>query len=461
MMLDAGDRAQATGWTARATRLLDEGQHDCVERGYLLLPLALQLVAQGNMAAALDRFGEAAAIGQRFGDRDLVGLARQGQGRMLVRLGQIDRGMPLLDEVMVAVTAGEVSSPVVGQIYCSVIAACFESFDMRRAQEWTDALSRWCAAQPDLVPYRGQCLVYRAEMKLLLGQWADALNEARHACERLAAPPVRPAAGAAFYLLAELSRLRGEVADAEKSYRRASEAGRTPQPGLALLWLAQGRRDAAKAAIDRLVNEAGDRRLRARLLAADVEILLAAKEVAAARRAADELASIAATLSTPYFTAVSDRASGAVQLAEGDARAALGSLRRSFAIWQENDIRYEAARVSELIGVSCRELGDTESGRMELDAARRVFEQLGATPDLERVEELLHTADPSRANGELTAREVQVLRLVARGKTNRVIAAELEISEKTVARHVSNIFTKLDLSSRSAATAYAYQHHLV
>ena len=458
MLSHTGDLARAAGWTARARRLLEECGNDCVERGYLLVPQALQLLIDGDIASAHTTFAEAAAIGDRFADADLASLARQGQGRTLIRLGEHARGTALLDEAMVAVTAGEVSPAIAGTVYCSVVSACFERYDVHRAQEWTHALSRWCAAQPDLVPYRGECLVYRVEITLLRGDWAGALHEAKEARERLAGAGMR--AGTAQYLIAELHRLRGETVEAEEAYHVASDAGRTPQPGLALLWLAQGRIDAACAALGRVGAETREPRARLRILAAHIDALLASGDVADARRAADEIASIARGLDTPFVNAVSAHATGRVSLAAGDPRAALTSLRRASTIWHDIDVPYEIGRVHLHIGLACRELGDAEGGRLEWETSRRLFTQLGATTDLASVEALIHTPMPATTDG-LTAREIEVLRHIASGKTNRRIAADLRISEKTVARHVSNIFTKLNLSSRAAATAYAFQHKLV
>jgi len=455
-LLNKGELARSSGWVARARRLLDEGRHDCVERGYLLWPAALEHMFSGDAAAAHATFGEATKIGERFADTDLVVLARHGQGRALIHLGETARGVALLDEAMVAITAGEVSPIVVGDVYCSVIEACWEIFDVRRAQEWTSALSRWCDSQSDSVVYRGQCLVHRAEIMQLHGAWPDALEEIHLACERLS-HPAHPAIGAALYQQAELHRLRGEFASAEKAYRQASQRGREPQPGLAQLRLAQGQVEAAATAIRRAVDEGHDRATRARVLAAGVEILLALRDLDAARAAANELSTIAGDLDATFLRALSATATGALLIAENDARQALDVLRRAWASWRDLDAPYEAARVRVLVALACRALGDEDGAEMELDAARATFELLGAAVDLARVQALLRTTELPARDG-LTGREVQVLTLVATGRTNRAIAGELFISEKTVARHVSNIFTKLGLSSRAAATAYAYEH---
>jgi DNA-binding CsgD family transcriptional regulator len=459
-LLNSGELARSGGWVARARRLLDDGRHDCVEQGYLLYPVAVQAIFGGDNAAACATFVQAADIGDRFREPDLVTMARVGQGRALIRLGEPAKGVALLDEAMVAVTAGEVSAIVAGDTYCTVIEGCQETFDLRRAQEWTAALAHWCASQPDLDRFRGQCLVHRAEIMVLHGAWSDAMDEAQRAYERFLRGPSHPAVGSAFYQLAELGRLRGEFVKADEMYRQAHQVGREPQPGLALLRLAQGDVGAAQAAIRRVLDEARDRVSRATLLPAYVEIMLAAGDLAAARIGADQLSQIAADLEAPLLRAVAAHATGAVLLGEGDGRAALEALRRGWTVWHGLDAPYEAARARVLLGLACRELGDQDGATMELDAARWVFQQLGAMPDVVRVETLARDT-ATQTVGSLTGRELQVLRLVATGMGNRAIAAELFLSEKTVARHLSNIFTKLDVSSRSAATAYAYEHGLV
>ncbi|MCJ7437432.1 MAG: LuxR C-terminal-related transcriptional regulator [Acidimicrobiia bacterium] len=456
-LLNRGDLARGGGWVDRSQRLLDDARLECVEQGYLRYPVALRAIFEGDGATAHAAFTEAAEIGSRFDDTELVTLARVGVGRCRIYMGEVAEGLALLDEAMVAVTAREVSPIAIGDVYCTVIEACQELFDLRRVHEWTAALSHWCESQPDLVLYRGQCLVHRAEIMFLHGAWSDAMEEAVRACEWLADDN---AVGAAFYQRAELHRVRGEFEKAESAYRRANELGREPQPGFALLRLAQDQLGAADAAIRRLFDEAQDPSARVNVLGTYVEIVLAGGDVTAARAATNELSLIAAEMNAQFVSALAASCAGAVQLAEGDARAALGVLRQAWSGWRSLDAPYESARVRVLIGLACRALGDDDGADMELDAACSAFRHLDAVPELARVETLSGRASVLVAGG-LTAREVEVLTLVATGRTNRAIADDLFISEKTVARHVSNIFVKLGLSSRSAATAYAYEHDLV
>jgi DNA-binding CsgD family transcriptional regulator len=456
-LLGRGALAPASGWLARAERVLDEGQLDCVVRGYLLIPVAIQRVVQGDPSAAHDAFSQAAEIARRFGDRDLASLACHGRGRALIRLGNISEGVALLDEAMASVIAGDVTSIVAGDVYCSVLEACQETFDVRRAFEWTTSLARWCATQPDLVRYRGECLLYRAEVLLLRGNWRDAARDAQDACELLRS---RPAVGAALYRLGEVHRLRREFSKAEDAYTRAHERGRKPQPGLSLLRLAQGQIDAAAASIRGVLLDTRARAARARMLAAAVEILLAAEDLASARVASAELSEIAIAFGAPLLAAASAHGTGAVLLADGDIEAASRSLRQACEIWRDLEMPYEEAQTCLLLAAVCEERGDQDGRRLELDTARRLFEQLNADPGLASLAE--DSDRPTRQPaGSLSEREVQVLRLVAAGKTNRAIANELFISEKTVARHVSNIFGKLGVSSRTGATAWAFHHNLI
>jgi DNA-binding CsgD family transcriptional regulator len=454
-----GDSAQASGWLSRARRLL-ETEGDCVEKGYLLLPVGMAAAQQRDLEAAHAAFVEAASIGQKFGDRDLASLALQGQGRVLVRRGEIAAGVALLDEAMVAVMANDVSPIVAGGIYCSVIDACGEIFDLRRAQEWTAALEQWCSSQPDMVPYRGHCLIRRAEIMQLRGAWPDALLEARCACERLSQPVPKPAVGAAFYRKAEMHRLLGEVEEAEEAYRAAAEWERVPRPGLALLRLARGEVKAAQSEIRHVVDVVIEPGKRAEALAAQAEIAMAGHDLATARCAADELSKIATRIGAEFLLAVAACTQGAVLLAEGDTPSAVVSLRQALATFRHLEAPYEAARVQVCLARAYRAQGNDESASHELQAAREVFRKLGAVTELGRIVAPVALPATSPA-GPLTQREIEVVKLVASGITNREIAKKLNISEKTVARHLNNIFNKLDLSSRAAATAYAYQHGLL
>ena len=380
------------------------------------------------------------------------------QGAAAVAGGEVAAGLALLDEAMVAAVAGELTPPVTGTIYCEVIEVCHQVAELRRAREWTQALTSWCDSQPGLVTFTGQCLVHRAEILRLGGAWPEAVEAARRAAERLAEADDELAIGAASYQQAEAHRALGQLEAAEAAYQLASRWGMEPQPGLALLRLAQGRTEAAAAAIRRVLTETGDRLGRARLLPAAVEILLATGDLDGAREAAGELAGIAGDYRTQALRAAADHALGAVCLAEGDAGAAVTALRRAWRAWRELEAPYEAARARLLIGLACRDLGDEDAAAMELEAARTVLAGLGAGPELDRLDRL---AGAVPAAGGLTGRELEVLRLVAAGATNHAIATRLHLADKTVHRHVSNIYAKLGVSSRAGATAYAYQHHLV
>ena len=409
--------------------------------------------------AAYATASQAASLGERFSDTDLIAAARHGQGRSLINQGAVVAGLKCLDETMLAVVAGELSPIMTGLMYCSVIDTCRQVYALGRAREWTSAFSRVCAQQPDMIAFTGTCLVHRSEILQLLGSWPDALTEACRACERALSAERKPP-GAAFYQQAEIHRLRGEFAKAEEAYRAASERGCEPQPGLALLRLAQGRTDAACAAIRRSTTATHDRLARARLLPAYFEIMLAVGDVADARRARDQLQELADVFDTDGLRAVVAQADGAIALGEGRPSAALDPLRRAFDGWQRLEAPYDAARVRVLIAEACRALGDNEAATLERQAARSEFARLGAQADLHRLDAPA-TAAPPGAGNPLTTRERQVLRLVSTGRTNRDIADELCVSERTIDRHVSNILSKLDVPTRAAAAVYAVHHKIL
>jgi DNA-binding CsgD family transcriptional regulator len=454
-----GEAGRASGWLGRARRMVERAGRDCVERGYLLTPLVFEHEAAGDYETAAATAAEAAAIGERFGDADLFALAMQAQGYLLVMQGHTVAGLALLDEAMVAVTAGELSPIVSGLVYCGVILGCQAAYDPRRAQEWTAALTHWCEQQPDMVAFTGRCLTHRAEIMCLHGAWRDALEEARRAGRRCAQGNNHMAAGEAFYLQGEVHRLRGNLAAAEAVYRDASRCGREPQPGLALLRLARGDADTAAAAIRRVLDETAEPPRRARMLPAYVEIMLATGDADEAGGACDELEQIAQGHESEMLGAMAAQARGALELAGGDLRPALVSLRHAAKVWQQLGAPYEAARSRTLVGLACRALRDADAAAFELEAARGVFAGLGAATDLARTESLLRPA--AGASRGLTSRELQVLRLVAAGQTNKAIAAALVLSDRTVDRHVSNIFAKLGVASRAAATAYVYEQRLL
>jgi ATP/maltotriose-dependent transcriptional regulator MalT len=455
-----GEFARSGGWFARARRVIADAGIESAARGYLLVPDAMERLAHGDTDGCDALYREVLTFGERFGDPDLVAMGRLGRGEAAIAAGRSDAGLALLDEVMVAATTGEVSPLMTGILYCAVIEACMHAFDLGRAAEWTDALEHWCA-EHEIVPFRGQCLVHRSQVLQAHGEWTSALTEARNAQELLARSDHR-AVGSAWYQQGELHRLRGEHRTAEAEYAEASRHGYEPAPGFALLRLAEGRADAAAAAIRRMVDEHHPPAQRVAVLAALVDVMLATGDPAAARDAHEELARLADDTGAPLLIARARHASGAILLAEHDPSGALNELRQASTRWRESGMPYDWACTQELIGLACRELGDIDAGDFELHAARAAFERLGATADSARVAARL-TASPRSepASTTLTERECEVLRLVAAGATNRQIGSTLSISEHTAARHVQNIFTKLGVSSRAAATAQAYEHRIV
>lgn len=485
-----GEPARGAGWLARAQRIVEDLPEPCRFEGLLSVPAGLGALYQGDGAAAAAAFTRAADLGRARGDADSAALGTLGLGQAKVLLGEVDEGLALLDEAMVAVTVGEISPVPAGIVYCAVIETCHLAFDVHRAHEWTRALDRWCDAQQRLVFFSGQCQMHRAELYRLHGAWAEALDAAK-AAQDFAFHGDRMATYGGFYEQGEIHRLRGDFDAAEACYLHAQETGFPPQPGLALLRLAQGRPEQARSLL-RQAMDGINAAYRRRMLAARVEIELAAGDAAAARAAVEELASLCASIDMPLLHALAEHSEAALLFHEGDPAAAQVPLRRAWSRWLSLDAPFEAARCRALLARLCAALGDEESARLEHEAARAVFAELGAAPALAALEQTLPGAPGTRTApgrttpvrttpraapraapaptgngaqhaadaGPLTARETEVVRLVSAGLSNRAIAAELFISEKTVARHLSNIFTKLGLTSRTAVTAYAYQHGL-
>jgi DNA-binding CsgD family transcriptional regulator len=454
-----GETARASGWLGRAARLV-HSHPDEVERGYLLLPAVFEREARGEFDEAARIAGDAVVIAERLGELDLFALAAHMQGHMLIEAGHLRDGLVLLDEAMVPAGAGELSPIVTGIVYCGVILACQLAQQVRRAREWTTVLSSWCDRQPDLVAFTGRCRVHRAEIMQLGGSWAEALVEARRAHGRCLLGRNEAAAGEAAYREGEIYRLTGVHEAAERAFEEASRRGREPQPGLALLRVAQGRRAAALGSIQRAVLEADPPVERVALLPACIEIMLAGGRLEDARVALADFAGAIDIRECPAHAAQLAQAQGAIALASGDPSAALPALRRAARAWQKLDAPYDVARARELVGLACRAVGDEEGACLELGAARLTFTELGAATDVARLDALGRDRRARRAHG-LTARELEVLRMLAAGRTNKAIATELVLSARTVDRHVSNIFAKLGVSSRAAATTYAHEHELV
>ena len=438
-----GEVARAAGWRARTERLVPDDNSELT--GLLLQADAALLMYAGDGAAALPLFERSLPLAV---DPDTRVLGLLGHANCLRMVGRWTEALAAFDEAMVHVTSGRVGPEVTGMAYCAVIAVSLNMYDIRRAQEWTQALSGWCEEQSGLVPYRGACLVHRAQILQLRGAWTEAAGAAEDACRRLSAGTV----GSAWYRLAEVERQRGRYAAAERAYQTAAADGMDVQPGLARLRAMQGKYDAAIAGLERALAEDPFSPNHPMLLAAQAELAIEVGDRETARKAASEL-NEAARADSPYLRALAAYSEGAVRIACGDPQGAIPSLRRAWTLWQQLEMPYEGARTRLLVGQACRALGDVDAEQMELDSARVVFERLGAVADLAALDQ----ADRSSV---LSPREVEVLRLLATGATNRAIADQLFLSERTIARHVSNIFGKLGVSSRAAATAWAYQHKL-
>jgi DNA-binding CsgD family transcriptional regulator len=461
ILMNAGEKGRSSGWFARGERLIGHDDHtDLAEKGLLLIPEGLGLLYAGNAARAQEIFERVEATGEKFDNADLLILGRLGQGQARIQQGNVTGGIRLLDETMIAMETERVFPLVKGIVYCAVIESCRRVWDLGRAQEWTSVLTRWCEEQPDIVPFRGECLVRRAEIFQLHGEWQKALEETNDACNILSQHPGESVTGEAYYRKAELQRLSGEFKAAEGSYLEAARWGRKPQPGFALLRLAQGQEDAAETSIRNSLLENRDTTKRAEILPAVVRIMIVVNHTEEAIEAAEELKSIASQFDTPYIQAMYSHCQGEVFLAEGMVKPALEQLQIALKLWNSLHLPYELACTRELKGILYRKLEDRDNSESELSAAAWIFEQLNATHDLERVNRLLGKKRILDNYG-LTLREIQVLGLIASGETNKSVAGKLFISNRTVDRHVSNIFNKLGVSSRLQAITFALKNNIL
>lgn len=440
------DDALGGAWLARARQLLADDV-DCVEHAYLRYFLDVDM-ADETPAHVAATARDIRATARQYDDPCLAAMATVAEGRALIALGDVAAGLALLDEAMAVVLTDTLPPGWTGNIYCNVIAVCHDLVDLRRMRSWTETLDDWCATMPAAVVFTGICRVHRAQLMQTRGDWTRSESEARRVCDDLAELIV-PTTADAHYVVGDSLRLRGELGAAERAYLRAHELGRDPQPGMSLLRLAQGRADVAARSIHAALAATADPLARAPLCFAAVEIDVAAGEPGAARKAADELDDVARRYPSPGLRAMAHHASGAALLAEGRPADALPMLRQACTSWLRLDAPYECARVRLLLANAYAALDDHDASARERDAAEATMARLGAPP----------VSAPDVPDG-LSAREVEVLALVAHGKTNREVAAELVLSEKTVARHLSNIFTKLGLPSRTAAAAYAFERGL-
>lgn len=452
MLLNHGAHAQASGWMSRCTTLVSELPPDDLAHGYLRCFAAVHSIAvDHDYPAGHEAASDVITRARRHGDRDLLALGLNADGRALVRAGHIDEGMRRLDEAMVELVSGSLSAIVAGTVYCSLIEACEEIAEIQRAQEWTEALARWCERQEGMVTFSGRCLTHRASILRRQGRWEEAAAEAEEARERFEGAADLVSIGRAWYERGEIHRLQGESGPAEAAYRHAMQWGHDPLPGLALLRMAEGSVETAAAAMRRGLAEAGADIDRIRLLPAHVEIMLATGALAEAAKAAEELTHLASVYPTEALGARAAVAAAAVDLERNEPQSALIGLRKACTTWMTLQSPYEEARTRSLIGRACRAMGDAETAKLEEAAAAEIFDQLGA----------VLAAPEADGDHPLSTRELEVLALVATGLTNQQIADELFLAVKTIERHVGNILMKLGVPSRTAATSYAYQHGLI
>lgn len=382
------------GWLARAERLLSEDETS-VGFGWLARTRALiAFEGEGDIDKALhwaERGLEIAAAG----DRDLYALSLHDKGRLLIAQGRIDEGMPLMEEAMVAAIGGELGAMATGRIYCNMIDICEKMAEYGRAAQWDQAAQQWCERVGITSGFPGICRVKRAGIMLFRGRWHEAEDEARRATEELSDFLTFAAVG--FKEIGEIRLRMGDLEGAEQAFLQANQLGHDPQPGLALLRLAQGHPEAARQMVTTaLAQDSLIDLQRAKLLPALVEICLAEGDLPAADAAAKELGTLAARFGSKAILAAAAFSEGGVALARGEVDSAVEMSRRASRLWADEDLPYEAARARLQTGEAYRRGGSAASAAMELDAARRAFQELGAILLLRRLERLLEGGSPAR-----------------------------------------------------------------
>ncbi len=451
LLMLRGDLATGSGWLQRGRSMLEQVPEE-PSHAYVVYLDAQSALYGGDLAKAVGLAHEASATARNAADSTLLSLALMTEGTAHLRGGAVAEGMALLDEAMLPVRTGQLSPEVTGNLYCQMIAVCWELADLRRAREWTAATERWCAGFESSVMFSGICRMHRVQLQQVSGAWDAAAAGARVVCTELVGMNTSVVAEG-HYLLGDLLRLRGATADAEAAYVRAHELGRDPQPGHALLTSQAGHTGNALASLKTaLTAHQGADYARVPLLRAIVDLALEMGDQVAARDAGAQLTSIAERWPSDGLAAEAAHARGALQLASGDYAHATWTLREAIRRWQELDSPYSCARARMLLAEACSALDDQAAVALELDAAARILAGLGAVVDLARLQRL--RSGPDRLSG-LTPREAEILSRVAEGGTNKQIAAHLVISEKTVARHLANIYLKLGVSTRTAAVAWA------
>ena len=410
-----GKPSIASAWASRGERIL-QGEEESYAHGYLALARSNRAKAAGDVDAAMEQADTAVQIGTRVGDPDLLAYALTTLGQLKIATGATAEGLALMDEATVAAVSGELSPVATGVTYCMMIGACRDLTDYQRASEWTEATERWCERQ-SVAGFPGVCRVHRAEIVALSGAWERAESELRRATDELAAYNAGPPRADGFYALGELRLRMGDLAGAEDALRQAHGLGRSPQPALALIRLAEGKVRVAAAAIDRAVQEqTWDRLARARLLHAQVEIALASGDVPKARQAAEELSGLLEAYNSPALSASGHEAWGQALLAEGDAEGAARELRAAVRNWRIVPAPYEVARTRAVLAAALRELRDEETADLELQAAHDEFVRLGARLDAASTE-LAQRAAAARRAGPVEARRTFMITDIV-GSTN-------------------------------------------